>query len=308
MYDIIVIGAGPAGLSAAIYGLRAGKTALVLEGRIYGGQIINTPEINNYPGFKKISGAQLANELYQQARGLGAEIRMEKALSIEYDENSSTHPKVSVNTSKGRYEASTLILALGAKNRLLGLPKEEEMIGSGISYCATCDGMFYKGKTVAVNGGGNAALEDVLFLSDYCEKVYLIHRRDTFRGERRMQKILEKKENVEFILNSTVSALLGEDRLSGIRVKENGGEEKELSVDGLFVAIGRDPATAIVKDLITLDERGYIQAGEDCHTERKGVFVAGDCRTKLIRQLTTAAADGAVAALAAVEYLDMEEI
>lgn len=321
MYDIIIIGAGPAGLSAAIYGVRAGKSVLVLEGKTYGGQIINTPEVENYPGIHKMSGFEFAKGLYEQAKNLGAQIKMEKVVFVEKRENGeqpdmeaagtredegesrSNASVFAAGTSKGFYEGGALILAMGAKNRLLGLPGEQELTGAGISYCATCDGMFYRDKVVAVNGGGSTALEDALFLSNYCKEVYLIHRRDAFRGEQRLAEALGKKENVRFVLNSVVTGLIGEGKLEGIRIKNNDGEEKTLKAEGLFIAIGQEPETALAKEMVAVDEKGYIQAGEDCRTTVPGIFVAGDCRTKTVRQLTTAAADGAVAALMAVEYL-----
>lgn len=321
MYDMIIIGAGPAGLSAAIYGIRAGKSVLVLEGKTYGGQIINTPEVENYPGIKKMSGFEFAKGLYEQAKDLGAQIKMEKVVSVEKSGNREVSdmeaaqsdgneegsgndaPVFVVNTSKNSYECGALIFATGAKNRLLGLAGEQELTGAGISYCATCDGMFYRDKVVAVNGGGSTALEDALFLSNYCKEVYLIHRRDAFRGEQKLVDALEKRENVKFILNSVVTGLTGEGKLEGISIKNKDGEEKTLKVDGLFIAIGQEPETAVAKEMVAMDEKGYIQAGEDCRTTVPGVFVAGDCRTKTVRQLTTAAADGAVAALMAVEYL-----
>lgn len=321
MYDVIIIGAGPAGLSAAIYGIRAGKSVLVLEGKTYGGQIINTPEVENYPGIKKMSGFEFAKGLYEQAKDLGAQIKMEKVISVEktesgkqadmeaaqFEGNEESDKKDAsafvVNTSKNSYEGGTLILAMGAKNRLLGLPGEQELTGAGISYCATCDGMFYRDKVVAVNGGGSTALEDALFLSNYCKEVYLIHRRDEFRGEQKLVDALGKRENVSFVLNSVVTGLMGEGKLEGISIKNKDGEEKTLEIDGLFIAIGQEPETVLAKDMVSVDEKGYIQAGEDCRTTVPGVFVAGDCRTKTVRQLTTAAADGAVAALMAVEYL-----
>ena len=299
MYDMIVIGAGPAGLSAAIYGVRAGKSVLVLEGKTYGGQIINTPEVENYPGIRKVTGFEFATDLYKQAKELGAQIKMEKVIAVERSE-----AQITVRTSKGNYEAGALILATGAKNRSLGLPGEKELTGAGISYCATCDGMFYRDKVVAVNGGGSTALEDALFLSNYCKKVYLIHRRDSFRGEQRLVETLEKRQNVSFILNAVIVELLREDRLTGSRVREHNGQEQILNVDGLFIAIGQEPETTLAKELVQTDDKGYIEAGEDCRTSEDGIFVAGDCRTKAVRQLTTAASDGAVAALMAAEYLD----
>ena len=299
MTDIIIIGAGTAGLSAAIYALRAGKSVLLMEQLTYGGQIINTPEVENYPGIKSISGFDFAQGLYEQAEALGAELKYEQVTGIEDGEVKK------VKTSGGEYECKAIILATGAKNRPLGLDKETEFIGSGISYCATCDGAFFKGRVVAVNGGGNTALEDALFLSNYCKKVYLIHRRDEFRGEAKQVDKLKERENIEFVLNSTITELLGEDELKGVRVHDKvSGEDKEIELDGLFIAIGQMPENAAFAPLVELDKGGYIVAGEDCRTNVDGIYAAGDCRTKTVRQLTTAAADGAIAALAACAYID----
>ncbi len=299
MTDIIIIGAGTAGLSAAIYALRAGKSVLLMEQLTYGGQIINTPEVDNYPGIKSISGFDFAQGLYEQAEALGAELKYEQVTGIENGEVKK------VKTSGGEYECKAIILATGAKNRPLGLDKETEFIGSGISYCATCDGAFFKGRVVAVNGGGNTALEDALFLSNYCKKVYLIHRRDEFRGEAKQVDKLKERENIEFVLNSTITELLGEDELKGVRVHDKvSGEDKDIELDGLFIAIGQMPENAAFAPLVELDKGGYIVAGEDCRTNVDGIYAAGDCRTKTVRQLTTAAADGAVAALAACAYID----
>ncbi len=299
MYDIIIVGAGTAGLSAAIYGVRAGKRVLVLEASMYGGQIINTPEIENYPGIKHISGYEFATNLFEQAKELGAEIKFEKVVEISTEQAFKT-----VNTDKGNYSTRSIILATGAKNRPLGLEKEKEWIGRGISYCATCDGAFFRGKEVAVNGGGNTALEDALFLSSYCSKVYLIHRRDTFRGEDKLLQSLKEKDNVIFVLNSQIQELLGTDGLEGIKVSnKNTKEEQQLKISGLFIAIGQMPENMIFSNVVELDEGGYIKAGENCKTNMEGIFVAGDTRTKTVRQLATAASDGAIAALAACEYI-----
>ena len=299
MYDIIIVGAGPAGLSAAIYGVRSGKTVLVLEKSGYGGQIINTPEIENYPGIKNVSGYDFATNLYEQAKDLGAKVVYEEVTGIECLDN-----KKIVKTNKNSYDCHTVILATGASNRKLGLDREEELLGSGVSYCATCDGMFFRGKDVAVSGGGNTALEDALFLSNYCSHVYLIHRRDTFRGEKKLLEALEEKENVTFVTNSNVIRLNGDDRLTSITVKNKiTGEESELAVSGLFVAIGQEPANHPFEDMIHTDEKGYFISGEECNTNVDGIFTAGDCRTKPVRQLTTAASDGAVAALQACNYI-----
>ncbi len=300
MADVIIIGAGPAGLSAAIYVQRAGKTALVLEAMTYGGQIINTPEVENYPGIKSISGFEFATALYEQATGLGAEILFDRVDKIE----DMGELKKVITAGGKEYTAKAVILATGAKNRRLGIDREETLIGSGVSYCATCDGAFFRGKPVAVNGGGNTALEDAMFLSNYCSKVYVIHRREGFRGEPATLELLKAKENVEFVLNATVTRLIGEPKLSAVEVTDKiTGETRELTVDGLFVAIGQTPENKPFEDVVDLDPAGYIAAGEDCLTKTPGIFTAGDCRTKSVRQLTTAASDGAVAALAACSFL-----
>lgn len=299
MFDIIVVGAGTAGLSAAIYGVRAGKKVLVLEEKSYGGQIINTPEVENYPGIKNISGFEFATNLYEQAKELGAEIAYERVKQILDGKE-----KKQVITGEKTYEAKSVIIATGAKNRPLGLEGEKEFIGAGVSYCATCDGMFFRGKDVAVVGGGNTALEDTTFLSNYCNKVYLIHRRDEFRGDEHSVNRLKQKDNVEFVMESRVTELAGEGRLDAITVEHiPTGELSNISVAGLFVAIGQMPDNEAFRELIDVDVAGYICATEDCKTKVPGVFTAGDCRTKTVRQLTTAAADGAVAALAACEYI-----
>ena len=306
MIDVLIIGAGPAGLSAAIYAERAGKHAVCLEALTVGGQIVNTPEIENYPGIKKTSGFEFSMALFEQATELGAEIIYEKAARIEEKPGSDTDKSTYVVTTQSgkEFECRSVILATGAKNRHLGLAREEELIGKGISYCATCDGAFFKGKDVAVNGGGNTALEDALFLSNYCNKVYIIHRRDQFRGEPKNLEALKGKDNIEYILDSTVTELIGEDRLEKVAVKnKNTGDIKEIPVSGLFIAIGQEPDNKPFASVVELDEKGYIKANESCKTQMSGVFVAGDCRTKAVRQLTTAASDGAVAALAACEYI-----
>lgn len=297
--DIIIIGAGTAGLSAAIYAQRAGKTTLVLEREAYGGQIINTPDVENYPGITHISGFDFATGLYEQAQNLGAEVEFADVAGVE-DQGG----KKIVHTTGGDFACRALILATGVQRRKLGLPKEQAFTGKGVSYCATCDGAFFKGKDVAVNGGGNTALEDAQYLSRIAGKVYLIHRRDAFRADPAEVKKIEGKENVIPVLNCTVTDLVGDGKLSGVEVMNKvTGEKKVLPVSALFVAIGQAPSNAAFAGLVDLDEAGYIRAGEDCKTSRPGVFAAGDCRTKSVRQLTTAAADGAVAALAAAAYL-----
>ena len=301
MYDIVVVGAGTAGLSAAIYGVRAGKSVLVLEGASYGGQIINTPEIENYPAIKKTSGFEFATDLFNQAKDLGAEVKYEKVTGISLEGNIKK-----VKTDKGDYDAKSVILATGAKNRPLGLPNEKKLVGSGVSYCATCDGMFYRGKTVAVNGGGKTAIEDATFLANVANKVYVIHRRDEFRAEEAVVAALKKKDNVEFVLNSNIVEIKEESfAVSGVVVEDkNTHERREIAIDGLFVAIGQVPDNAAFAQVVELDKAGYIVAGEDCKTKTEGICAAGDGRTKEVRQLVTAAGDGAVSGIAAAKYCE----
>lgn len=300
MVDICIIGAGTAGLTAAIYGLRAGKTVLVLEANSYGGQIINTTEIENYPGIKRISGFDFATGLYNQAMALGMKLEFDKAVGVEkYDSN------YLVKCNINNYEARTVIVASGVKRRHINVPGEEKLSGLGVSYCATCDGPFFRSKPVAVAGGGNTALDDAIFLSNYCSKVYLIHRRDTFRGERSKLEILRQRENVSIITESIIQSIDGDNRVSSVTYKEKKSEEIiKIDISGIFIAVGQSPDTQFVKNMISVDESGYIISGEDCLTDIDGFYVAGDCRTKNIRQLTTATADGTVAALNACKYLD----
>ena len=286
-YDIVIVGAGTAGLSAAIYAVRAGKSVIVLEATTHGGQIVNTPEVENYPGIQKISGFEFANNLYKQAKSLGAEVIYEKVIGIEVN----GEEKI-VHTTKEDYQAKAVILATGAKNRPLGLEHEKEWIGAGISYCAICDGMFYRGKDVAVAGGGNTALENAIFLTNYCRKVYIIHRRDAFRGEEKLLQTLKEKPNVEFVLNANITRLIGEDGVDGVEVEDKNTHEKRvIDVMGLFVAIGQMPENSEFINVVDLDKGGYIEAKEDCKTKTKGIFTAGDCRTKKVRQLATEASD-----------------
>lgn len=300
MYDILIIGAGPAGMTAAIYARRAAKSVLVLEAVSYGGQILNTPDIENYPVEEHISGIDFANKLYNQAKNLGAEFVFEKAVEIR-DEGG--HKEVI--TTKNSYQARAVILATGSENRKLGLEDEERLTGRGISYCATCDGNFYRNKSVAVVGGGNTALEDALYLTDIAAEVYLIHRRDSFRGEEANVAKLKEKQNVHFVYNGNVTKLNAEKRLKSIEVTNNkDGSVQTLEVSALFVAVGRIPENQNFANLVELDEAGYIPAKEDCHTNVPGIFVAGDNRAKAVRQLVTAASDGAVAATEAVHYVN----
>lgn len=304
MYDIIIVGGGTAGLSAAIYGVRAGRKVLILEAKNYGGQIINSPEVENYPGIRKISGMEFAKGLFEQATELGAEFQRGQAVRLEKKDTGWSVAVAGADGKEQMYGTKTVILATGARNRPLGVPREQELTGAGVSYCATCDGMFFRGRRVVVAGGGNTALEDALFLANYCEMVYVIHRREQFRGEERLVERLRSKENVEFVLNAVVDELQGEDMLEGISIRDvQTGDRRELAVSGLFVAVGQMPDNESFAGLVALDEKGYICAAEDCRTEAPGIFVAGDCRTKEVRQLATAAADGAVAALAACEYI-----
>ena len=304
MYDTVIVGAGIAGLTSAIYLRRAGKSVLVLEGKVPGGQIINTLNIENWPGDMGVSGAELMQKIQKQAMELGAEIEMEEVLRIEKSD------EFKVTAEDDEYLAKAVILAVGAENRKLGLPREDELTGRGVSYCATCDGAFYKGKDVAVIGGGNTALDDALYLSDLAAKVYLVHRRDEFRGDEKTVEKLRARDNVEFVLGYVPEALVGDDKVTGIKLAPSGKvadatEPRELEVSGVFVAIGQEPATEKFAGLVDLDERGYIVAGEDCCTTCSGIFAAGDCRAKSVRQLVTAAGDGSVAAEAALSFLNV---
>ncbi|MBQ7713957.1 MAG: FAD-dependent oxidoreductase [Oscillospiraceae bacterium] len=299
MYDVIIIGGGPAGLTAAVYARRAGKSVLVLEKDAFGGQIAQSPRVENYPGFASISGAELADAMLAQAMEQGAEVELEEASAVRVDGG----VKTVVCASGAAFEGRALILAAGAKPRMLGLAREAELTGSGVSYCAVCDGAFYKDRAVAVVGGGSSALQDALLLSETCARVYLVHRRDSFRGEQALADALRARMNVEFVLNARVTELLGAGELTGVTVEQEGGT-RTLAVEGLFVAVGTEPELAAFAPLLRLDAAGCADAGEDCLTPTAGVFVAGDCRKKAVRQLTTATADGAVAALAAVEWLD----
>lgn len=299
MYDIIIIGAGPAGLTSAIYARRAAKSVLILEAKSYGGQIINTLDIENYPAEAHISGFDFATKLYNQAKDLGTEIVFEKVIDINDKDNIKE-----VITTKNTYQGKTIIIATGSENRKLGLSNEDELVGKGISYCATCDGAFYKDKTVAVVGGGNTALEDALYLSNIVKKCYLIHRRDEFRGEESTVNLLKEKNNIEFIYNSNITKLNALEKLDSIEVTNKDGSITTIEVDGLFIAVGRIPENENFAKIIEVDENGYIKASEDCHTNIPGIFVAGDNRVKEVRQLVTATSDGAIAATAAVKYIN----
>ncbi len=298
MYDIIVVGGGPAGLVAALYAKRANKSALVIEKGSFGGQITYSPKVENIPGFAEVTGNEFAEKLVEQVLGQEAEVECAEVLSI-------TDGKIkTVHTDSGDFQGKAVIIATGAKHRLLGLPNEENLVGNGISFCAVCDGAFYDGKTVAVIGGGNSALQEAILLSDLAKKVIVIQNLDFLTGEAKLQEKLKEKSNVEIVLSTTVESLIGDDELKGIVVKNTAGETTQIDLDGMFVAIGLIPQNEIVSGLVDIDERGYIIAGEDCKTSREGFFVAGDCRTKSIRQVATASGDGAVAAIAACDYAD----
>ena len=295
IYDIIIVGAGPAGLTAALYALRANKKVLVLEAKSYGGQILNANKVENYPAIEAISGFEYSTNLYNQVKKLGMDFKLETVLKIEEDKT--------VITNNNEYKGKAIILATGAENRRLNIDGETNLVGKGISYCATCDGNFYKGKTVAVNGGGNTALEDAIYLSDIASKVYLIHRRNEFRGEDKYLSELKEKNNVEFILNSNITKINGEDRLESIDIINNDNETKSIKIDGLFIAIGQEPKNEIFKNIVDLDEKGYFLSDDAVHTKTKGVYIAGDARVKDLRQLTTAVSDGAIAATTAIKEL-----
>lgn len=299
LYDVIVIGGGPGGYTAALYAARANLKVLVLEKLTPGGQMGTTDTIDNYPGFPQgIGGFDLAMQMKEGAERFGAVTKLSEVISVEL---SGTVKQV--RTQDGTFQAHTVVLASGAHPRELGLPGERELRGRGVSYCATCDGMFYRGKTVAVVGGGNTAVADVLYLSRICKKVYLIHRRDELRASKVYLDPLQKADNVEFVWDSEVKELLYQDTVTGVKVKnKKTGETQELAVDGVFVAVGYVPNTQLFQGQIDLDEAGYVLAGESTKTNLPGVFAVGDLRKKPLRQVVTAASDGAVAAHFIEEY------
>lgn len=300
MQDILIVGAGTAGLTAAIYAARAGKTVTVLENEAVGGQIATSPQVENYPGFESISGAEFSDRLFTQATALGVSVELEKAQAVRVQDGVFT-----LETGSESYSARALILATGVKHRRLGLAEEASYLGRGLSYCAVCDGAFFKNRTVAVVGGGNAALQSAIYLADVAEKVYLIHRRTQYRAEEAVIRAMEAKPNIELVLNKTVAALSGEPLLQSLTLRDTQtGETSELPVNGVFVSIGKVPANDFCRDIVTLDDAGFIVADESCKTNVPGLFAAGDCRTKTVRQLTTAASDGSIAALAACDYLN----
>jgi len=298
IYDVIIVGAGPAGMTSAIYALRANKKVLVLEKETIGGQMSSSPLIENYPGFLSISGSELANNLYNQVIELGGDFEIEEVLRVKFDEIKT------VTTDMGEYQAKSIIFATGSKFRTLGLDREEEFIGNGISFCVACDGAFYKDKVVAVVGGGNSAIINAITLSDLCSKVYVIQNLDKLSAEANLVDKLNSKENVEVIYNASVKELVGGHSLTGLNLLVNESEEITLEIDGMFVAIGLVSQNDFIKDDINMDKYGYIDSNNECETNLEGVFVAGDCRSKRIRQITTATSDGSVAAINAIKFLN----
>lgn len=300
MYDLIIIGSGPAGLSAAVYGIRAGLKLMVLEQNpMSGGQILDTYEVDNYLGLPGMNGFDMGQAFRAHADKLGVEFVEAQVKEIVDNGDSKT-----VRTRKADYEARAVILASGARHAQLGVPGEEELSGMGVSYCATCDGAFFKGKTVAVVGGGDVALEDAIYLARTCEKVYLIHRRDELRGAKVLQEELRGLTNVEFLYSHTVHEICGEDCVEKLLVKDvKTGEVKELAVNGVFIAVGIHPCSELVETLVDCDESGYVLAGEDCASSQAGIYVAGDIRKKPLRQIVTAVADGANAAVSVADFL-----
>ncbi|MCR5056866.1 MAG: FAD-dependent oxidoreductase [Clostridia bacterium] len=301
MYDIIVIGGGPAGLTAAIYGLRLGKTVLVIEKENFGGQMTFSPKIENYPGFVSISGSELAQNMVEQAGAQGADFAMEEVTGIELLENGVKK----VITDFSSFEGKTVIIAVGVRHRLLKVPGEEDFLGNGISFCAICDGAFYEGKDVAVIGGGNSALQEAVLLSKTSRKVIVVQNLDFLTGEKKLVEILEAAPNVEILLGYVVDRINGGDVLTGLDIKKVAtGEVETLKVDGIFTAIGLEPVNGPFTGVAETDKWGYLKAGEDGLTQTEGVFVAGDCRTKKVRQVSAACSDGAWCAIAACDFID----
>ncbi len=302
IYDVIIVGGGPAGLTAALYARRANKTVLVIEKNVFGGQITFSPKVENIPGFTELSGNEFAEKMVDQILAQEAETEF-----CEVTEIRSEGDKKVVVTDSGEFRSKTVIIATGAKHRLLVIDGEEKYVGNGISFCAVCDGAFYSGKTVAVVGGGNSALQEALLLSDLVEKLYVVQNLNFFTGEGKLVELLLKKPNIEVMLGTVVEEYCGDDELKGVKIKNvNDGSSSYLEVDGVFLAVGLIPQNEPFANMIELDDRGYAVADETCLTSTAGIFVAGDCRKKKIRQVTTAAADGAIAALAACEYVDAQ--
>lgn len=300
MYDIIIVGGGPAGMTAAIYGASARKKVLILEKDSMGGKILKTNKIKNYPGFEEISGFDYSNNLFNQVKKLGVEVKFEEVLKINKDK--------SIITNKSKYNAGAIIIATGSKNKTLNILNEDKFLGKGISYCATCDGMFFKGKNVAIVGGGNSSISEALYLSNIVKNLYVIYRQKEFKFDSIDLETLKKKDNVTFIFNSTVSKLNGNEFIESITVKNNeDNNESEISVDGLFISIGFTPLSSLCEEILELSDNGYILSNEECTTNIDGVFVAGDVRKKSVRQLTTACSDGTIAAIKAFNYLNRKK-
>jgi thioredoxin reductase (NADPH) len=299
MYDVIIVGAGPAGLTAAVYLRRANKSVLILDKAAFGGQIAFSPKVENYPGFETVTGAELADKMVEQALSQGAEVEVENVISLK-DENGIK----TVYTEDGNeYSAKAVIIAVGAKHRHLGIENEEKFFGEGISFCAVCDGAFYQDKHVALIGGGNSALQEAILLSETSKKVTVVQNLDFLTGEKRLQEIIASRDNIEVICGAVVDSIKDTDTFSGVIIKK-GDELIDLTVDGMFIAIGLEPDNTPFKEVCDLNEWGYVIADEDCLTKTPGVFVAGDCRTKKLRQITTATSDGAYAAVNACRYID----
>lgn len=299
MYDIVIIGAGPAGLTAALYAGRAEKRVLVIEKENFGGQITFSPKIENYPTQMEISGSAFAEQLLSQVQAQNVDVELDTVTGISRDENGFT-----VQGDYAAYQGKTVILATGAKHRVLGLPDEERLVGAGVCYCAVCDGAFFRGQKVAVIGGGNTALQDAILLSELCEQVTIVQNLPVLTGERVLQARIEKIANIKVITGAKVTALCGESALEHIEIRYDNGLQEQLAVNGVFVAIGQQPDNDAFASYAALDDYGYLIADERCLTDTPGLFVAGDCRTKAIRQIVTATADGATAALAACRFLD----
>lgn len=299
MYDIIIVGAGPAGLTAAIYARRANKTVLILDKGAFGGQIAFSPKVENYPGFETVTGAELADKMVEQALSQGADVEVENVVSVKCENGIKT-----VITEDGNeFSGKALIIAVGAKHRHLNVPNEEKFLGEGISFCAVCDGAFYKDKTVALIGGGNSALQEAILLSETSKKVIIVQNLPYLTGEKKLQEIIEKRDNIEVILGATVDSVKDTEEFSGIILNKD-GEKIDLPVEGMFVAIGLEPDNTPFKDFVDINQWGYADSDETCLTKTEGIFVAGDCRSKTLRQITTATADGAYAAVQACKYID----
>lgn len=302
MTDLLIVGAGPAGLTAALYARRSGLSVSVLDKGAYGGQIAETSEVENYPAILSITGFDFASRLYEQVKGLGTEFLFEEVIGADLKS-----PVKTIATATGSHQSKTVILANGAKRRKLEVEGEDTFRGRGVSYCATCDGAFFRGQDVAIVGGGNTALEDALYLSNTCRSVTLIHRRDAFRGERHLVEAVTRRENLKILYNSTVQAIQGDERVHSLSLLVDGAP-RQLEVAAVFIAVGFQPDNGLYADQLPLDQTGYFVADESCTTPLKGVYVAGDCRVKPLRQIVTAASDGAVAAFQAAAYLNLHEV